>query len=80
MSLDQIVHNRVALMLGDTLVRKIALEAQSEELHKQVAELSARVAGLEQQAAELQSTGTAQLAVPAQAQASGSPAPRARRS
>lgn len=80
MSLDQIVHNRVALMLGDALVRNIALEAQVGELNKQVAELSASAAGLKQQAAQLQSTGTAQSAVPAQAQASESPTPRSRRS
>lgn len=41
MTVDEIVHNRVALMLGDALVRKIAMEAQVEALTKQVAELKA---------------------------------------
>lgn len=39
MTVDEIVHNRVALMLGDALVRKVAMEAQVEALTKQVAEL-----------------------------------------
>lgn len=66
MSPDQIVHNRVALMLGDALVRKVALEVQAEESSKQIAELSARVADLTQQVAELQPTETAPSSVPAQ--------------
>lgn len=41
MTVDDIVHNRVALMLGDALVRKVAMEAQIEALAKQVAELKA---------------------------------------
>lgn len=41
MTIDEIVHNRVALMLGDALVRKVAMEAQIEALTKQVAELKA---------------------------------------
>lgn len=41
MTVDEIVHNRVALMLGDALVRKVAMEAQIEALTKQVAELKA---------------------------------------
>lgn len=39
MTLDEIVHNRVALMLGDALVRKVAMEAQVEALTKQVGDL-----------------------------------------
>lgn len=41
MTVDEIVHNRVALMLGDALVRRVAMEAQIEALTKQVAELKA---------------------------------------
>lgn len=44
MTIDEIVHNRVALMLGDALVRKVAMEAQIEALTKQVAELKPEAA------------------------------------
>lgn len=53
MTVDEIVHNRVALMLGDALVRKVAMEAQVEALTKQVAELKAEAETLEKKVADL---------------------------
>lgn len=39
MTLDQIVHNRVAHMLGDALIRQTTLSAEVEVLRQQIAAL-----------------------------------------
>lgn len=39
MTLDQIVHNRVAQMLGDALIRQTTFAAEAEVLRQQVAAL-----------------------------------------
>ena len=41
MTLDQIVHNRIALALGDAFIRKTTFEAEAELLRQEVAALKA---------------------------------------
>lgn len=36
MTADELVHNRVALILGDALIRKVALETEIEALRQQL--------------------------------------------
>ena len=43
MNLDQIVHNRVALLIGDALIRKTTFEAEAEILRQQVAALQKKI-------------------------------------
>lgn len=43
MNLDQIVHNRIALALGDAMIRKTTFEAEAEILRQQVAALQKQI-------------------------------------
>jgi len=53
MTLDQIVHNRVAQMLGDALIRQTTFAAEAEALHQQIAGLQKQSETLEKMVAEL---------------------------
>lgn len=53
MGIDQIVHNRVAQMLGDALIRQTTFAAQAEALRQQVAELTKQNEALEKKVADL---------------------------
>lgn len=53
MNLDQIVHTRVALALGDAMIRQMTSGAEAEMLHQQVAALQKQAETLEKMVAEL---------------------------
>lgn len=44
MNLDQIVHNRISLALGDAIIRKVSFEAEAELLRQEVAALKVEAA------------------------------------
>ena len=53
MTVDEIVHNRVAQMLGDALIRQTTIAAQAEALRQHVAELTKQNEALEKKVADL---------------------------
>jgi len=57
MTVDEIVHNRVAQMLGDALIRQTTIAAQAEALRQHVAALQKQTETLEKLVADLTPPG-----------------------
>ena len=57
MEIDQIVHNRVAQLLGDALIRQTTFAAEAEMLRQQVAALQKQAETLEKRVADLTPPG-----------------------